>query len=132
LDEYCDGRRTAFELPMRPAGTAFQKSIWDAISAIPFGETITYRELGERVGSPLASRAAGLATGRNPLAVVVPCHRVIGTNGTLTGYGGGLPRKEALLAFERAVARGERAPLASFIANRHPLLSFPPETPHRR
>jgi methylated-DNA-[protein]-cysteine S-methyltransferase len=130
LREYWEGRRTAFDLVTRAAGTSFQRAVWDVISSIPFAETISYRELGERAGSPRAIRAAGLATGRNPLSIVVPCHRVIGSDGKLTGYGGGLQRKEALLAFERAVARGDRIALSSFTGSRHPLLATPVDTAH--
>lgn len=107
--EYFDGTRLDFELPLSPDGTAFQHRVWNELRRIPYGETISYGELARRIGKPTASRAVGAANGRNPLAIVVPCHRVIGANGTLTGYGGGLPVKEALLALERRVMR--KAPL---------------------
>lgn len=87
------------------AGTAFQKSVWRALRRIPKGKTISYAELARRIGNPKAVRAAGLANGQNPISIVVPCHRVIGSNGTLTGYGGGLPRKKWLLEHEGALAR---------------------------
>lgn len=101
LAEYFDGRRTAFDLPLDLyAGTAFQQSVWRALLAIPRGETISYRTLSERIGRPAAVRAVGSAVGRNPISVVVPCHRVLGADGSLTGYAGGLERKTALLRIE--------------------------------
>ncbi|MDQ1453684.1 MAG: methylated-DNA-[protein]-cysteine S-methyltransferase [Acidobacteriaceae bacterium] len=90
------------DIPTATAGTAFQREVWRALRAIPAAETISYGQLAERIGRPRAVRAVGLANGSNPIGVVVPCHRVIGANGALTGYGGGLPRKEWLLAHERA------------------------------
>lgn len=104
LREYFDGGRRAFDLPLAPAGTDFQRRVRQELGRIPYGETLSYGELARRVGQPGAARAVGAANGRNPLAVVVPCHRVIGTDGALTGYGGGLPVKQALLALERRVA----------------------------
>ena len=103
LNAYFAGRRTRFDLPLSPAGTEFQRQVWQALRSIPYGETISYGELARRVGNPRASRAVGLANGANPLPIVVPCHRVIGANGTLTGFGGGLPIKRALLALEGAL-----------------------------
>ncbi|HEX2088219.1 MAG TPA: methylated-DNA--[protein]-cysteine S-methyltransferase [Solirubrobacteraceae bacterium] len=103
LDAYFAGERTAFGLPLAPAGTAFQRRVWEALREIPYGETISYRELAARAGNPAACRAAGHANGRNPIAIVVPCHRVVGADGRLTGYGGGLERKAWLLAHERRV-----------------------------
>jgi methylated-DNA-[protein]-cysteine S-methyltransferase len=100
--EYFAGERTRFDLPLAPAGTPFQRRVWDALCEIPYGETISYGELARRVGSPGAFRAVGLANGRNPLAIIVPCHRVIGADGRLTGYGGGLDRKRWLLEHEAA------------------------------
>ena len=100
LTQYFAGDRTAFTVPLRPAGTEFQRAVWDAIAAIPYGETATYTELAEEVGRPTAVRAVGAAVGRNPLTVVVPCHRVLGAGGSLTGYAGGLERKRTLLALE--------------------------------
>jgi methylated-DNA-[protein]-cysteine S-methyltransferase len=89
-----------FDVAMAPEGTPFQRAVWKAISSVPFGETITYGELARRAGSPGSVRAAGAATGRNPLTIVVPCHRIVGSTGSLTGYAGGLDRKRALLAME--------------------------------
>ncbi len=100
LNEYFAGTRRVFDLPLRPRGTPFQTRVWTALADIPFGDTISYGELARRVGNPAASRAVGLANGRNPLSILVPCHRVIGANGTLTGYGGGLERKRWLLTHE--------------------------------
>lgn len=101
LDEYFAGTRRHFELTLAPEGTAFQRQVWVELCRIPFGETISYRDLAERIGNPRAVRAVGLANGANPIAIVVPCHRVIGANGSLTGYGGGLDRKRFLLSLER-------------------------------
>ena len=102
LREYFAGERTAFTVPLRPVGTAFQHAVWDAIATIPYGETASYAELAQQIGRPLAVRAVGAAVGRNPVTVVVPCHRVIGSAGALTGYAGGLDRKRTLLTLERA------------------------------
>ena len=108
---YFAGGRTRFELALAPAGTPFQRAVWDAIAAVPCGETIAYRELALRVGRPAAVRAAAAATGRNPLSIVIPCHRIVGANGALTGYAGGLERKRWLLLHERAVpAQARMAP----------------------
>ena len=104
LAEYFDGARRDFDLPLSADGTAFQRRVWGELRRIPYGATISYGELARRIGTPTASRAVGAANGRNPLAIVVPCHRVIGADGALTGYGGGLPVKQALLALERRVA----------------------------
>jgi len=101
LEEYFAGRRRLFDLPLAPDGTAFQQRVWRALLDIPYGETISYGELAARIGQRSASRAVGLANGSNPLPIVIPCHRVIGANGKLTGYGGGLPVKQQLLALER-------------------------------
>jgi methylated-DNA-[protein]-cysteine S-methyltransferase len=100
LTEYFAGRRRTFELPLAPQGTPFQQRVWKALLDIPYGETISYGELAARIGRRSASRAVGLANGSNPLPIVIPCHRVIGSNGKLTGYGGGLAIKERLLALE--------------------------------
>ena len=100
LAQYFAGTRRTFTVPLRPAGTPFQHAVWDAIAAIPYGTTATYTELAEQVGRPTAVRAVGAAVGRNPLTVVVPCHRVVGADGSLTGYAGGLGRKRVLLALE--------------------------------
>jgi methylated-DNA-[protein]-cysteine S-methyltransferase len=100
LSEYFAGRRTRFDLPLRPQGTAFQQGVWRALLKVPFGRTSTYGALAAAIGRPTAARAVGAAVGANPLAVVVPCHRIIGADGTLTGYAGGLARKTKLLALE--------------------------------
>ena len=99
--EYFRGERKAFDLPLSPRGTEFQKKVWDALVRIPYGETRTYGQIAAEVGNPKASRAVGLANNRNPLAIIVPCHRVVGANGTLTGYAGGLGNKQLLLDLER-------------------------------
>ena len=101
LKEYFAGERTDVDLPLAPEGTAFQRSVWAALREIPYGRTWSYGQLATRVGNPNASRAVGLANGRNPISVIVPCHRVIGANGSLVGYGGGLDRKKVLLDLER-------------------------------
>jgi methylated-DNA-[protein]-cysteine S-methyltransferase len=101
LTEYFEGRRRAFELRLAPEGTPFQLRVWNALLEIPYGETISYGELAARIGDRSASRAVGLANGSNPLPIVIPCHRVIGSNGKLTGYGGGLAIKQQLLSLER-------------------------------
>jgi methylated-DNA-[protein]-cysteine S-methyltransferase len=106
LEQYFAGERTAFDLPLAPRGTAFQVRVWDLLREIPFGETTTYGALANRLGNPRTVRAVGLANGRNPISIVVPCHRVIGAGGALVGYGGGLERKRALLAHEAAVRAG--------------------------
>lgn len=107
LTAYFAGALTEFDLPLAPEGTEFQKRVWEELKAIPYGATISYGELARRIGNPNASRAVGLANGRNPLSIIVPCHRVIGANGKLIGYGGGLPRKVALLALETGRHQGE-------------------------
>lgn len=101
LEEYFAGKRTEFELPVKPVGTPFQRTVWAALCEIPYGETITYGQLADRIGKPTASRAVGLANGKNPIGIIVPCHRVVGADGSLTGYGGGLARKQHLLDFEQ-------------------------------
>ena len=100
LAEYFAGKRREFELELDPSGSEFQKRVWKAISDVPYGKTISYGELARRVGFPEGARAAGAATGRNPIGIVVPCHRIVGSNGKLTGYAGGLDKKRALLALE--------------------------------
>ena len=100
LDDYFAARRKRFDLKLAPVGTPFQRSVWRAIAAVPAGTTISYAELARRVGRPSSVRAAGAATGRNPLSIVVPCHRIVGADGSLTGYAGGLARKRALLTHE--------------------------------
>lgn len=104
LAAYFDRELTAFDLPLHLAGTPFQRSVWAELERIPYGETRSYGELAEALGKPGASRAVGLANGRNPVSIIVPCHRVIGSTGGLTGYGGGLDRKQRLLVFEGAAA----------------------------
>ena len=100
LNEYFSGLRTQFDLPLAATGTEFQHQVWRALVAIPYGETWTYQDLANEIGNPNAVRAVGLANGKNPLSIVVPCHRVIGKNGKLTGYAGGVERKQALLTLE--------------------------------
>lgn len=101
LDAYFGGKLEKFELNLSPQGTEFQRTVWSKLCDIPYGETTSYGEIARRIGNPQASRAVGLANGSNPIPIVIPCHRVIGSNGKLTGYGGGLPIKEKLLALER-------------------------------
>ncbi|MDQ6805088.1 MAG: methylated-DNA--[protein]-cysteine S-methyltransferase [Actinomycetota bacterium] len=103
LEEYFDGRRRRFELTLAPAGGPFELAVWRALLEIPYGETVSYGALASRLGHPAAPRAVGTANGRNPIAVIVPCHRVIGADGSLTGYGGGLERKRLLLDLEAGV-----------------------------
>jgi methylated-DNA-[protein]-cysteine S-methyltransferase len=100
LDEYFSGCRRTFDLPLRLHGTEFQQRVWNVLKEIPYGVTWSYGELAKRIDNPNASRAVGLANGRNPISILVPCHRVIGADGSLTGYGGGLARKQWLLAHE--------------------------------
>lgn len=105
LCAYFGGELESFDLTLAPQGTPFQLTVWNRLCEIPFGETISYGELARRIGNPSASRAVGLANGSNPIPIVIPCHRVIGSNGKLTGYGGGLPIKEKLLGLERRQLR---------------------------
>jgi methylated-DNA-[protein]-cysteine S-methyltransferase len=105
LQQYFRGKRTVFDLKLAPKGTAFQKAVWEALAAIPYGQTRTYADIAKAIGRPRAVRAVGLANGRNPLPIVVPCHRVIGKDGSLVGYGGGLTIKQALLDLEDAKPR---------------------------
>jgi methylated-DNA-[protein]-cysteine S-methyltransferase len=104
LGDYFAGTRLRFDLPLAPAGTEFQRRVWEALCAVPFGETSTYGRIARALGEPQAVRAVGAANGRNPLAIVVPCHRVVGADGSLTGYAGGLDRKRFLLALEEPAA----------------------------
>jgi methylated-DNA-[protein]-cysteine S-methyltransferase len=104
LREFFAGERSAFDVPIDARGTPFQRSVWQALQRIPCGELHRYGELAAQLGRPAAARAVGAAVGRNPVSVIVPCHRVVGADGSLTGYAGGLPRKEALLALEGALA----------------------------
>jgi methylated-DNA-[protein]-cysteine S-methyltransferase len=110
LTAYFEGNLTAFDLPLAAVGTAFQHRVWAGLAAIPFGVTMSYGELAKRIGNPAGSRAVGMANGRNPLAIIVPCHRVIGANKALIGYGGGLDRKQALLTFEAGLLGGGAFP----------------------
>jgi methylated-DNA-[protein]-cysteine S-methyltransferase len=105
LRAYFAGEIETFDLQLAPAGTPFQLKVWDELLTIPYGKTVSYGELAKRIGNPNASRAVGLANGSNPIPIIIPCHRVIGSNGKLTGYGGGLPIKEKLLALEKRQLR---------------------------
>ncbi len=105
LSEYFAGERVTFDVPLVMRGAPFERRVWDALREVPYGETVSYGEIARRVGQPSAARAVGLANGRNPIAVIVPCHRVIGADGTLTGYGGGLERKRLLLELESGQSR---------------------------
>jgi methylated-DNA-[protein]-cysteine S-methyltransferase len=105
LQEYFAGRRRTFELPLEPEGTPFQQQVWRALLEIPYGETTSYAALASRIGLPSGTRAVGAANGRNPLPILIPCHRVIGANGKLTGYGGGVAIKARLLALESGARR---------------------------
>jgi methylated-DNA-[protein]-cysteine S-methyltransferase len=109
VEEFFAGKRESFDFRLAPKGSAFQKRVWDELLKIPFGETISYGELARRIGNPAASRAVGRANATNPIALIVPCHRVIGTNGKLTGYAGGIELKEKLLVWERFVRSGRAA-----------------------
>lgn len=100
VQQYFNGERYEFDLPLAPEGTSFQLEVWRALEKIPYGETISYLDLAKRIGKPAAVRAVGAANGANPLPIVIPCHRVIGHNGKLTGYGGGLDKKQYLLSME--------------------------------
>jgi methylated-DNA-[protein]-cysteine S-methyltransferase len=106
LAEYFSRRRRSFRVPVAPKGTPFQEKVWQAIAAIPYGETASYRDLAEKIGKPEAVRAVGTAVGRNPISVIIPCHRVIGRDDSLTGYAGGLDRKKALLDLEGVISAG--------------------------
>jgi O-6-methylguanine DNA methyltransferase len=117
LEEYASGEREKFNLPIGLAGTPFQLRVWREISLIPYGQTLTYGEIARRIGAPRSVRAVGTAAGRNPLCWIVPCHRVVGRDGSLTGYAGGLRRKEAFLAFEsgRAATLGFQPAVPEFV-----------------
>ena len=109
LDDYFSGTRLQFELPLSPAGTEFQQQVWHALIAIPYGQTTSYGELAKKINRPKASRAVGAANGANPIPIVIPCHRVIGSTGNLTGFGGGIPTKQWLLAHEKKHCPAENA-----------------------
>ena len=104
LQEYFDGKRTVFSIALDMNGTEFQRKVWQALTTIPFGETRSYAQIAQQIGSPKAVRAVGAANGRNPISIIAPCHRVIGANGTLTGFAGGLDVKEYLLTLEKPVS----------------------------
>jgi methylated-DNA-[protein]-cysteine S-methyltransferase len=106
LEEYFQGTRATFDLPLTPEGTDFQRRVWVTLAGIPAGKTISYQELARRLGDPKCIRAAGMANGKNPIAIIIPCHRVIGSDGSLVGYAGGLPAKQWLLDHERKYAGG--------------------------
>jgi len=108
LDEYFERKRIHFDLPIAPHGTTFQQSVWNLLQTIPHGETRSYGELADLLGNRLAIRAVGLANGRNPISIIIPCHRVVGSNGSLTGYAGGLERKRRLLELEAADATSQK------------------------
>jgi methylated-DNA-[protein]-cysteine S-methyltransferase len=116
LAEYFAGTRSHFDIPLAPSGTPFQRSVWQVLRAIPFGQTLSYAELAQRIGARSAVRAVGAANGKNPISIIVPCHRVIGSDGSLTGYAGGLPRKRWLLSLEGAAFGPSRASAASSTA----------------
>ncbi len=101
IDEYLHGQRMSFHLPLNPQGTSYQKSVWSALQRVHYGETRTYKQIAEDIGKPKSCRAVGLANNKNPIAIIIPCHRIIGSNGKLVGYAGGLDIKEKLLSIER-------------------------------
>lgn len=101
LSEYFSGKRREFDLPLAPEGTPFQLAVWQALQTIPYGHTCSYGEIAEKIGNPKAARAVGMANNKNPISIIVPCHRVIGANGALTGYGGGIDIKKFLLEIEK-------------------------------
>lgn len=109
LDEYFAGSRRQFDLPLDPSGTEFQRSAWDVLRTIPYGETLSYGEQAARMGRPSAARAVGAANGANPLSIIVPCHRVVASNGKLTGFAGGLDTKALLLEHEQRVTRSDQS-----------------------
>ncbi len=108
LEEYFAGKRREFSLPLSPKGTAFQLKVWQALLTIPYGETRSYRDIAQLAGCPKGCRAVGMANHRNPISIIVPCHRVVGANGSLTGYGGGLQAKQFLLELERQAVHGSK------------------------
>lgn len=108
LKEYFEGSRLSFSVPLHPEGTDFQVRVWNKLQQIPYARTITYQQLAVNLGDPKCIRAAGTANGRNPIAIIIPCHRVIGSNGSLVGYGGGMWRKQFLLSLENRIGNGAR------------------------
>ncbi|MBE9032880.1 methylated-DNA--[protein]-cysteine S-methyltransferase [filamentous cyanobacterium LEGE 11480] len=114
LDEYFQHQRQQFDLPLNPLGTAFQQQVWQQLPRISYGQTLTYGEIAAKLGQPLAARAVGAANGRNPISIIVPCHRVIASNGQLTGYAGGIDRKRWLIDHETASANAGRSQLSLF------------------
>src|SRR5690606_2858665 len=110
-DEYFSGSRREFDLSLAPRGTAFQQRVWAELLQVGYGRTASYADIARAIGNPKAVRAVGLANGRNPIPIIIPCHRIIGSSGTLTGYGGGLPMKQKLLEIEGAVLPGRSASL---------------------
>jgi methylated-DNA-[protein]-cysteine S-methyltransferase len=102
LGEYFSGKRRKFDIPLNPSGTEFQQAVWEALLSIPYGETRSYKQVAEMVGNPKGSRAVGMANNKNPISIIIPCHRVIGSNGALIGYAGGLDMKKGLLELEGA------------------------------
>ena len=117
LEKYFQGERREFSAELAPAGTPFQLRVWRELSNIPYGETRSYREIAEKIGSPKAVRAVGAANGANPIGIIIPCHRVIGNDGSLTGYGGGLDLKRRLLELEGALPRDREEPQPSLFAD---------------
>lgn len=111
LEEYFKGKRREFSVPLQPEGTEFQKKVWNELINIPFGKTVSYLDIARALGDPNATRAVGAANGRNPISIIIPCHRVVGHNGALTGYGGGIHRKEWLLEHERHILHGKQEAL---------------------
>ncbi|OJJ22446.1 cysteine methyltransferase [marine bacterium AO1-C] len=114
LDEYFAGKRLEFDVPLAPEATEFQQKVWDALLDIPWGRTLTYGNIAQQIGQPKAAQAVGAANGQNPIPIIVPCHRVVGSNGTLTGYAGGLWRKEWLLKHENVKLPGKQLSLLDF------------------
>ena len=123
LEAYFAGTRRVFDLALDLKGTPFQKQVWRELQEIPYGKTISYGELARRIGNPQASRAVGLANGRNPISIIVPCHRVIGADGSLTGYGGGLHNKRALLEWEASASGNNYAPPLPIASTGHPSMA---------
>lgn len=120
LDEYFAGTRVDFDLPVDVEGSAFQRTVWGGLSRIPYGATVSYGELARRIGHAKAVRAIGLANGRNPVSIIVPCHRVIGADGSMTGYGGGVERKVFLLALEARCGAGQRSGSSALVRSTSP------------